>query len=120
MTRLLTFGITFSTAVNVEVVAILLILDISALTSFIFVLRIVLVPKLVILAISSSIFLILALYSVFLTNSFFTTLLSLLKSTGTDANLLTSTLSTLLFKLLKLVDKLFNLSMSNSTTSVLD
>ena len=60
-----------------------LILGISALTSFIFVLRIVLVAKLVILGILSSIFLILTLYSVFLTTSFFTTLLSLVKLTGT-------------------------------------
>ena len=81
-------------------------------------LRIVLVAKLVISGILSSIFLILALYSVFLTTSFFTTLLSLLKSTGKSANLSTSNLSTLLFKLLKLVGKLFNFSISNLSTSV--
>ena len=38
------------------------------------------------------------LYSVFLTTSFFTTSLSLLKSTGTGANLSISSLSTLAFK----------------------
>ena len=41
------------------------------------------------------------LYSVFLTTSFFTTSLSLLKSTGTDANLSISSLSTSVFKLAK-------------------
>ena len=45
--------------------------------------------------------------------SFFTTSLSLLKSTGKSTNLSTSNLSTLLFKLLKLVRRLFNLSISN-------
>ena len=80
---MLTLGILFSTAVNAEVVAKPLIRGISVLTSSIFVLRIVLVAKLVISGVLSSIFLILALHSVFLTISFFTTLLSLLKSTGT-------------------------------------
>ena len=50
--------------------------------------------------------------------SFFTTLPSLLKSTGTGANLSLSNLSTLLFKLLKLVGTFFNLSISNLSTSV--
>ena len=107
LTRLLTFGILFSTAVNAEVVAKPLILGISVLTSFIFVLFLYfcnsLVAKLVIPSILSSIFLILALYAVFLTTSFLTVLLSLLISTGTGANLLIFNLSTLLFKLLKLV-----------------
>ena len=40
-------------------------------------------------------------YSVFLTASFFTTSLSLLKSTGTGANLSISSLSTSVFKLAK-------------------
>ena len=62
-TRILTLGILFSTAVNTDVVAKPpLILGISAITSFIFVLRIVLVAKVVISGILSSIFLILALY----------------------------------------------------------
>ena len=61
--------------------------------------------------------LVLALYTSFLTTSFFTISLSLLKSTGTGTNLSTSNLSTLLFKLLKLVDKVFNLSISNLSTS---
>ena len=114
MIKLLTLGILFST----EVIAKPLILGISALTSFIFLLRMVLVAKLVIYGIFSSILLILALYSVCLTTSFFTTLPSLLKSTGTGANLSISNLSTLLFKLLKLFGKLFNLSISNLSTSV--
>ena len=118
LTRLLTFGISFSKAVNAEVVAKPLVLCIPVLTSFIFVLRIVLVAKLLISGILSSIFFILALYSVFLTTSFLTTLLSLLKSTGTGANLLISNLSTLLFELLELVGKLFNLWISNLSTSV--
>ena len=103
LTRLLTLGILFSAAVRAVLVAKLLILGISTLTSFILVLRIVLVAKLVISGILSSIFLILALYSVFLTTSFFTTLLSLLKSTGVVSNFTISNLSTLLFELLKLV-----------------
>ena len=48
-----------------------------------------------------------------LITSYFTTLLSVLKSTGTGANLSISNSSTLLFKLLKLVGKFFNLSISN-------
>ena len=42
-------------------------------------------------------------YSVFLTTSFFTTSLSLLKSTRTGANLSISSLSTSVFKLAKFV-----------------
>ena len=61
-----------------------------------------------------------ALYSNFLTASYFTVLLSLLKSTGTGANLSMSNLATLFFKLLKLVGKFFNLSISNLSTSVLN
>ena len=57
------------------------------LTSFIKALRVVLVAKLVISGNLSSIFFTLALYSVFLTTSIFTKLLSLLKSTGTVTNL---------------------------------
>ena len=53
-------GILFSTDVNAEVVAKLLILGISFLTSFIIVLRIFLVAKLLISGILSSIFFILA------------------------------------------------------------
>ena len=79
MTKLLTLGILFSTAVRALVVAKLVILGISPLTSFILALRVVLVAKLVISGILSSIFFILALYTSFLTTSFFTTSLSLLK-----------------------------------------
>ena len=77
-----------------EVVAKLVMLGISLLTSFILALTVVLVAKLVISGILFSIFLILALYTSFLTTSFFTTSLSLLKSTGTGTNLSTSNLST--------------------------
>ena len=52
-----------------------------------------------------------------MTKSFFTTSLSLLKSTGAGTNLSTSNLSPLLFKLLKLVGTFFNLSTSNLPTS---
>ena len=117
LTKLLTLGISFSTAVKAVVVAKLVIIDILFLTSFILALRavvaaklvildilllisfilalrLVLVAKLVMLGILSSIFLILALHASFLTTSFFTTSLSLLKSTGTGTNLSTSDLST--------------------------
>ena len=73
----------------------------SFLTLFILALRVVLVAKLVISGILSSISLILALYTAFLATSFFTILLSLLKSLGTCTNLSTSKLSTFLFKQLK-------------------
>ena len=48
---------------------------------------------------------------------FFTALLSYLKSSETGTKLSTSSLSTLLFKLLKLFGTFFNLSMSNLSTS---
>ena len=83
----------------------LVILGILALTSFILVLRVVLMAKLVISGILS------------LTTSCFTTLLSLLKSTGVVTNFAISNLSTLLLKHLKLVGTLFNLSISNLLTS---
>ena len=113
LTRLLTSGILFSTTVRAVLVAKTVILGIWALTSIILVLRIALVANLVISGILSSIFLILALYSVFLTTPFCTTLHSLLKSTRTGASLSISNLSTWLFKLLKLAGKLSNLSISN-------
>ena len=94
MTKLLVSGIFFSTVVNAEVVAKPAILGISFLTSFIFVLRLLLVAKLLISGILSSIFFILASYSVFLTTSLLTTLLNLPKSTGTGTNLSISSLST--------------------------
>ena len=62
MTKLLTIGILFSTAVRALVVAKLVILGISPLTSFIIALRVVFVAKLVISGILSSIFFILTLY----------------------------------------------------------
>ena len=93
-------GIYFSTAVSSVVVAKLEILGISFLTSFILALRVVFLAKFVISGILSSISLILEFYTSFLTTSFFTTSLRLLKSTGTGTNLLTSNFSTLFFKLL--------------------
>ena len=60
----------------------LVILGVSSLSSFILTLREALVTKLVISGISSSIFLILALYTYFLTTS-----INLLKSTGRSNNL---------------------------------
>ena len=114
LTKLLTLGILFSTAVRVVVVvaklvilgilfvtpfilelravvvAMLLILGIYFLTSFILALRVILVAKLVISGVLSSIFLILALYKSFLTTS-----------VGTFFSLSMSNLSTLDFKLAK-------------------
>ena len=109
LTKLLTLGILFLTAVRAVVVAKsvilgilpitsfilalrapaavkLVILGISRLTSFILALRVVTVAKFVISDILSSIFLMLTLYSVVLTTSFFTILFSLLKSTGVVSN----------------------------------
>ena len=82
-------GISFSTTVRAVVAAELVILGDSFLTSFILVLKEVLVATLVISGILS-IFLILALYAFFVTTSFLTTSLSLLKSAGTGTNLSTS------------------------------
>ena len=101
MTKLLTLGILFSASLRALVVAKLLILSISPLTSFILALREALVTKLVILGISTLTSFILVLrvvlvakleilYTSFLMTSFFTTLLSLLKSAGTGTNLSTS------------------------------
>ena len=94
LTKLLTLGILFSTTVRTVVVAKLVKLGISPLTSFILAIRLVLVGKFVISGISLSIFLILALYTDVLTTSLFTTLLSLLKSTGLVSNFRISNLST--------------------------
>ena len=118
LTKLLILGILFSTAVNAEIVAKPLILGtlfsaavneedvaqpailgISFLTSFIFVLRLLLGAKLLIFSILSSISFILASYSVFLTTSLLSTLLNLIKSAGTGANLSIYNLSTSVFKL---------------------
>ena len=106
----------FILALRAAVIAKLVILGISPLTSFILALKALSVVKLGISGILSSIFFILALYTPFLTTSFFTKSLSLLKSTRTDINLKTSNLSTLLLKLLKLVGKIFNLSKSTLST----
>ena len=94
------------------VVAKLLILGILFITSFILALRVVLVAKLVTSGILSSISLIIELHTSFLTTSVFTTSLSLFKSTGAGTNLSTSTLTTSLFHLLKLLGTFFNLSIS--------
>ena len=58
---------------RVAVVVKLVILGICSLTSFILALRVVLIAKLVISGILHSIFLVLALYTSFLTTTFFTT-----------------------------------------------
>ena len=115
LNKLLT-GILFSPEVRAAVVAKLVILGILLLIYFILALTRVLVAKLVISGILSSIFLILALYTSLLTTSFFTTSLSLIKSTETGTNLSTSNLSTLLFKLFQLFGTFFNLSISNLST----
>ena len=67
--------------------------------------------------ISSFLFKFNSFVSSFLTTSFFTTFLSLLKSTGVVSNFAISNLSTLLFKWLKSFNTLFNLSISNLLTS---
>ena len=77
-TKLLTLGVLFSTAVREALVAKLVLLVISPLTSFILALREVLVAELVISGILSSIFFILALYTSFLRTTFFITSLNLL------------------------------------------
>ena len=84
--------------------------------SIYFSIKIIVVGKLLISGILSSIFLILALYTSFLTTLFFIKSLSSLKSTGTGTNLSTSNYSNLLFKLLKLLGTSFNLSISNLST----
>ena len=118
MIKPLASGILSSATVRAVVIAKLVtILGILSLTSFTLTLRTELVAKLIILGILSSISLILASYTSFLTTSFFTTSLSLLKSVGTDAYLSTSNLSTLLCKLFKPLDTLSNLSISNLSTS---
>ena len=76
LTKLRILDILFLLVVRAAVVAKLVILGISPVTSFILALREELVAKLVISGILSSIFLILALYTSFLTTSFFTTSLS--------------------------------------------
>ena len=71
LTKLLTLGVLSSKVVRPAVVAKLVILFISPLTSFILALREALVAKLVISGISPSIFLILALYTYSSTTSFY-------------------------------------------------
>ena len=112
------FLTSFILTLRAAVVAKLVILGISFLNSLILALRVVLVAKLVISGILSSIFLFLALYAPFLTTSFFTTSLNLLKSTGTGTNLsiYIFNLSILLFKLLRLLGTFFNLSISYLST----
>ena len=56
-------------------------------------------------------------YTVFLTTSFFTTLLKLLKSNRVVSNFPISSSSTLVFKLLKLLVTFLNLSISHLSTS---
>ena len=117
LTKLLALGVLFSTPIREPVVANLVILGTSPLTSFLLALRVVLLPTLVMSGILSSIFFNLALYESFLATSVFIIPLSLLKSTGKGANLLTANLSTLLFKLLTWLGRFLNLSISNLSTS---
>ena len=112
------FLISFILALIAVIVAKLVVLSISYLTSFTLVLRVVLVAKLVISGIFSSI--LLAMHASCLTTSFFTTSLILLRSTGAGINLTKCNLSTLFFKLLKLVGTFFNLSVSNLSASYLN
>ena len=99
LTELLTLSISFSTIVRAALVAKLVVLGIWLLTWFILALREALVPTLVISGILSSMFLILPLYTSFLTTPFFTTSLTLIKPTGKGTNLSLSNLSALLLKL---------------------
>ena len=99
MHKLLTLVILFSTAVRAVLVAKVIAVRISPLASLILAKRVVLVATLVILDILSSIFFILAIYTSFLTASFFTAWLSFLKPTVTGTNLSTSNLSISFFKL---------------------
>ena len=99
LTELLTLSISFSTIVRAALAAKLVVLGISLLTWFILALREALVPTLVISGILSSMFLILPLYTSFLTTPFFTTSLTLIKPTGKGTNLSLSNLSALLLKL---------------------
>ena len=101
-----------NTEIFLKKVAKLVILGVSLLTSFLLALRIVLLAKLVISGILSSIFLILALYTSFLTTSIFLHRLFYLKN-GTTYNLSTYNFSTSIFKLFKLVGTFFHLSISN-------
>ena len=110
------FSTSFILALRAVIAAKLVILGSSPLTSFILELRVVLVAKLVISAILSSMFFYLRVIYIFLTISFLTASLSLLKSTGTGTYLSTSNLSILLFKFFKLVGTFFNLSISNLFT----
>ena len=131
MTKLLSLGILCSTAVNAELVAKLLILGILFSASVILELKSVVLTKPFVSGIFLSTSLIFfyrsdlsvtylvlktnlvvsilstfvtnLLYSVFLTTSFYTTLLNLAKSLGTGFNLSISNLSTSVFKLAKFV-----------------
>ena len=113
MTKLLPLGILVSKTIRAVLVAKLIIIGTSSLTSFILALSVVL-AKLVI----SGIYFIFNIFYLNIIYIFFKTSLltkspNLLKSTGTGNNLSTFSLSTLFFKLLKLVGTFFNWSISN-------
>ena len=135
MNKLLTLGILFSTAVRAALVPQLVILGILFLTSFTLALRAAVVTKLLILGILSlfilplrpalvaklvisdifsSIIFIWSLYTSFLTTSF---LLHYLVYLVYLVYLSTSNLSSLLFKLLKPLGTVFNLSISKLSAS---
>ena len=107
-------GIFFSTAVRVVLVDKLVILGILLLTLFILALRAAVVAKLAILCISLLTFFYLQSFDLNVTcillkhYIIYSTSLTLFKSIETDTNLSTSILSTLLFKLLKLLGTFFN------------
>ena len=103
------FLTSFILVLRAVVVAKMVIVGILFLTSFILALRVVIVAKLLISDILPSIFLISGFYTSFITMQFFTTSLNLLQSTGRVTNSSTSNLSPLFFKLLKLVGTFFKL-----------
>ena len=109
------FNLTYF-SVRAAVVAKLVILGISTLISFILAIRVVLVVKLVISHILSINISHLSIIYIFFKKIIFTTSLSLLKSTR-KILIYQHQLSTLFFKLPKLFGTLFNLSISNLSTS---
>ena len=106
LTKLLTLGILFSTAVRAVVIAKLVTLGILFLASFILALKVVSVGN--IRYFIFHIFYLSIICIFFLTTSFLNTSLSLLKSIGAGSKLSTSNLYILLFKILKLVGTYFN------------
>ena len=105
LNRVITFGIFFSIVVRAAVKSKLVILGILSSVSSTLALKSVLLISLP----GSINYLVNSLNTVFLTTLLSTTLLNFFKSTGTSFNLLTSNLSTLLFKLSKPLSTFFYL-----------